>query len=166
MRDPRTGSTWIVIGLVVAAASGCSDGESAHPWIDLGPDSAHRIIEYSGLDAGQVVIALDPGVTREEALALGERIEAQAPEGATVNVRLYNDEQTARNWRSAAANQRIEHLLVLVSSNSATGDVEVRWVRPDSLDAPRVISPGMLPGGTPPVDTPAAPPEETLEDAQ
>ena len=116
-------------------ATACGD-EVDHPWIRLDPGSPHRIIEFSGADAGQVVIAANPEISREEALELGRLVQSQAPPGATVNVRIYNDETTARTWRTVAGNLSVEHLLVIVSSSSATGRPEVRWVRPDSLDAP------------------------------
>jgi hypothetical protein len=106
-----------------------------HPWIRLDPDSPHRILEFSGADAGQVVIAADPAISRDEALELGRLIQSQAPPGAVVNVRIFNDEATARGWRTSPANLYVSHLLVIVSSSSATGGTEVRWVRPDSLEA-------------------------------
>jgi hypothetical protein len=125
--------TWIVCSAFLA--TGCGGG-SDHPWIRLDPESPHRIVEFSGADAGQVVIAADPSITREEALELGRLIQSQAPPGATVNVRIYDDEQTAREWRTAPASMNVPHLLVIVSSSTATGSPEVRWVRPDSLDSP------------------------------
>ena len=111
--------------------AGCSSPEVAHPWLDLGEDSLHQMIEFTGSDAGQIVIAMDPQVTREEALSLGRQIQAQAPPGARVNARLYNEETTARGWRTAPAEMRVEHLLVLVSINPQTGLNEVRWAPPD-----------------------------------
>ena len=109
----------------------CSGGDTGHPWLDLGDPSPHEVVEFSGANAGQIVIAMDPAVTREEALALGRLIQSQAPSGATVNARLYDHEPTARGWRQAAAEMRIAHLLVVVSINPATDLNEVRWVRPD-----------------------------------
>jgi hypothetical protein len=121
---------------VAVLACACAGGSSEdHPWIRLDPGSPHQIIEFSGADAGQVVIAADPGISRNEALELGRLIQSQAPPGATVNVRIYNDETTARGWRTAPALMHLSHLLVIVSSSSATGSPEVRWARPDSLDA-------------------------------
>jgi hypothetical protein len=124
---------------------GCQPSTPAHPWIDLGPDSPYEMIEFSGADAGQVVIAMPPTVTRDEALELGRRIQSQAPPGATVNVRLYNDEATARDWRTASNEMSTAHLLVTVTTSSAAGEPEVRWVRPDSLDDPAQAVP-MTPG--------------------
>lgn len=136
------GTTWprgvllraLLLGALPLVLAGCAEPAPEHPWIDLGPSSPHRIIEFSGGDAGQVVIAMEPTVSREQALELGRLIQSQAPPDATVNVRLYNDELTARGWRTAPADMRVAHLLVVVSTNSRTGAPEVRWVRPDSLD--------------------------------
>ncbi len=114
---------------------GCSSADAGHPWLDLGDPSPHQIIEFSGADAGQIVIAMDPSVTRDEALALGRLIQSRAPAGATVNARLYDHEPTARGWRQASAEMRIAHLLVVVSVNAATGLSEVRWVRPEDDQA-------------------------------
>ena len=113
----------------------CTAGDAGHPWLDLGDPSPHEIVEFSGANAGQIVIAMDPAVTREEALALGRLIQSQAPPGATVNARLYDHEPTARGWRQAPAEMRIAHLLVVVSINPATDLNEVRWVRPDEEQA-------------------------------
>ena len=144
-------------------ATACGD-EVDHPWIRLDPGSPHRIIEFSGADAGQVVVAADPAISREEALELGRLIQSQAPPDATVNVRIYNDETTARTWRTVAGNLSVEHLLVIVSSSSATGRPEVRWVRPDSLDAPLAVPQPTVrpdssagPDALPPPDSSAAP---------
>lgn len=110
---------------------GCSSADAGHPWLDLGDQSAHQIVEFSGANAGQIVIAMDPSVTREEALALGRSIQSQSPAGATVNARLYDHEPTARGWRQAPAEMRFAHLLVVVSINPSTGLNEVRWVLPE-----------------------------------
>jgi hypothetical protein len=123
---------WILAAFLLA---GCGGDSLEHPWIRLDPGSPHRIVEFSGADAGQVVIAADPNISREEAMQLGRLIQSQAPAGAVVNVRIYNDETTAREWRTAQADLNLPHLLVIVSSSSATGSPEVRWVRPDSLGA-------------------------------
>ncbi len=123
------------IPIIVLALAGCSTSEPAHPWLDLGASSPHRIIEFAGADAGQIVIAMDPAVSREQALELGSLIQSQAPPGAIVNAQLYNDEATARGWRTAQAQMRVEHLLVLVTINPGTELNEVRWARPDSLPA-------------------------------
>ncbi len=117
--------------LLATAVVGCSSSEPEHPWIDLGENAPHQIVEFSGADAGQIVIAMDPAVTQEEAMGLGRLIQSQAPPGATVNARLYNNEATARGWRTAPAEMRVRHLLVLVSVSSATGLNEVRWVQPE-----------------------------------
>ena len=115
--------------------AGCSSADAGHPWLDLGASSPHQIIEFSGADAGQIVIAMDPPVTCEEALTLGRLIQSRAPAGATVNARLYDHEPTARGWRQAAAEMRIAHLLVVVSMSPSTGLSEVRWVRSDDDEA-------------------------------
>ena len=120
--------------LLLAVLMGCSSPESEHPWVDLGENSRHQIVEFSGTDAGQIVIAMDPAVTREEAMELGRLIQSQAPPGATVNARLYNEETTARGWRTAPAEMRVEHLLVLVSISPRTELDEVRWVPPAEAD--------------------------------
>ena len=114
--------------ILVPVLLGCSSPEPVHPWIDLGEGSFHQIVEFSGVNAGQIVVAMDPTVSRADAMELGRLIQSQAPAGATVNARLYNDEPTARGWRTAPADLRVEHLLVLVSVNPATGLDEVRWV--------------------------------------
>ena len=122
---PRSVVLWTII------VGGCSSADAGHPWLDLGDPSVHQIVEFSGVNAGQIVIAMDPSVTREDALALGRSIQSQAPPGATVNARLYDHEPTAREWRQTPAEMRIAHLLVVVSINPSTGLNEVRWVRPD-----------------------------------
>ncbi len=114
--------------IVVAVLLGCPSPEPEHPWIELGEGSLHQIVEFSGVNAGQIVVAMDPTVSRADAMELGRLIQSQAPAGATVNARLYNDDATARGWRTARADLRVEHLLVLVSVNPATGLNEVRWV--------------------------------------
>lgn len=148
LKTSRTSAPTLPSILALAALLiGCAPTTPEHPWIDLGPDSPDRIIEFSGADAGQVVIAMPPTATREEALDLGRRIQSQAPPGATVNVRLYNDEATARDWRTASNEMSTAHLLVVVATSSASGRAEVRWVRPDSLDDPAQGLPA--PPGTP-----------------
>lgn len=129
----------------------CTAGDTGHPWLDLGDPSPHEIVEFSGANAGQIVIAMDPAVTREEALALGRLIQSQAPPGATVNARLYDHEPTARGWRQAPAEMRIAHLLVVVSINPATALNEVRWVRPeeDQVDTGTPVGIGAAAGGGP-----------------
>ena len=121
--------------LALLALGACAGGDSGHPWLDLGDPSPHEIVEFSGANAGQIVIAMDPAVTQAEALALGRLIQSQAPPGATVNARLYDHEPTARGWRQAPAEMRIAHLLVVVSINPATDLNEVRWVRPEEDQA-------------------------------
>lgn len=121
--------------LLMAALMGCSRSEPEHPWLNLGEDSLHQIVEFSGTDAGQIVIAMNPAITREEAMELGRLIQSQAPSGATVNARLYNEESIARGWRTAPAEMRVEHLLVLVSISPTTELDEVRWVPPEEADS-------------------------------
>lgn len=125
-------SSHVFWALVLGA---CTAGDAGHPWLDLGDPSPHDIVEFSGANAGQIVIAMDPAVTRAEALALGRLIQSQAPPGSTVNARLYDHEPTARGWRQAPAEMRIAHLLVVVSINPATALNEVRWVRPEEEQA-------------------------------
>lgn len=105
----------------------------SHPWIDLGADSPYRILESMGSSGGQAVILMPESVSREEALALGRTIQSQAPPGIAVNVRLYNDEATARNWRTVEAQWTLQHLLVVVQVVPDTGLSEVRWVGPESV---------------------------------
>jgi hypothetical protein len=141
---------WLSTALILMLV-GCSSTEATHPWLDLGESSAHEIIEFAGADAGQIVIAMEPQVTREEALALGRLIQAQAPAAARVNARLYNDAFTARGWRTAPAQMRVAHLLVLVSINPETGLNEVRWAPPEAL--PDSIGPVASQSGVPSSDT-------------
>jgi hypothetical protein len=117
--------------LALSLLPGCGEAEEEHPWIRLGPDSPFSIVESSGTSGGQVVILMPPEVSREEALGLGQLVRSQVPEGATVNVRLYNDETTARGWRTAPAEWTLQHLLVVVQVVPDTGLDEVRWVGPE-----------------------------------
>ncbi|MEX2572568.1 MAG: hypothetical protein WD737_14805 [Gemmatimonadota bacterium] len=122
-------------GISLAALAGfaaCGGVEPPHPWIELPEGSGHQIIETGGLDDGQVVIAVDSTVTPDEALRLGEEILAQAPADATVNVRLYNDEATARNWSTVASEWTQQHLWVVVRASPGSGLREVRWVGPET----------------------------------
>ena len=142
-RSRRSRPLWMSSHVLWAFVLGaCTAGDSGHPWLDLGDPSPHEIVEFSGANAGQIVVAMDPAVTREEALALGRLIQSQAPPGATVNARLYDHEPTARGWRQAPAEMRIAHLLVVVSINPATDLNEVRWVRPDEEQADSGASTG------------------------
>ncbi len=118
--------------LILVGPGACAEPEAEHPWIGLGPDSPHRIVEASGLEGNQAVIVMPPDVSREEALALGRMIQSQAPAGATINVRLFNDEATALSWRTAPAEWTLQHLLVVVQIVPETGLNEVRWVGPES----------------------------------
>lgn len=124
----RTSLGFIVL---IAGLAGCAPKLEEHPWLELPEASAHEIVESAGVGGGQVVIAMDPAVTPEEALRLGEKILAQAPSGGTVNVRLYNDPATARNWKTVPADWTRQHLWVVVRANPESGLREVRWVGPD-----------------------------------
>lgn len=121
------------LSLLLATLAACSGSERGHPWLRLDDPNA-RIIEVSDLNPGHVVIVMDLPASQEEALSLGRRIQAQAPEGATVNVRIYNDEQTARKWRTAPAPLTLQHLLVVVRIVPETGLNEVRWVGPQATN--------------------------------
>lgn len=110
---------------------GCSSPAAEHSWLTFPDGSGHEIVESGGVGDGQVVIAMDPSITPDEALRLGEEILAQAPIGRTINVRLYNDPATARRWDRVPAEWTREHLWVLVRANPGSGLREVRWVGPE-----------------------------------
>ncbi len=133
----RKGVCWLVpaLALVLTACAG-ADAASEHPWLQLPAAAGHTIVESTGVSGGQVVIALDSATTPETAIQLGHEILRQAPPQVTLNVRLYNDEATARNWRTVPADWTQEHLWVLVRS-SAEGGAEVRWVGPEDGDVRR-----------------------------
>lgn len=117
--------------ILLAGLPGCAPDSAEHPWLALPEGSAHEIVESAGIGGGQVVIAMDPAVTPAEALRLGEEVLAQAPGGRTVNVRLYNDPATARNWNTVPADWTRQHLWVVVRVNPESGLREVRWVGPE-----------------------------------
>jgi hypothetical protein len=102
-------------------------------------------VEVSGNSGGQLVIVVPSGSSQEEVMDLGQRIADQAPANTTVNARIFNDRDTAINWRTAPADWTAQHLLAVVSGTPESGTVEVRWIRPDD---------------TPPPDSLAIPPPE------
>lgn len=134
----------IIILFISFFVAACGGGDEAHPWLALPEGSPHRILEATGADEGQIVIAMDPAVTPDEALALGEWVRAQAPPGVTVNARLYNDEATARNWRTVASDWTREHLWVTVVVIPQSGRDDVRWAGPEEL-SPEGVDAGSLP---------------------
>lgn len=141
-----------ILALLFLAALAACAGDASHPWIVLPEGSAHRIVESTGIGDGQVVIAMDPAVTRDEAMQLGNLIQSQAPEGVTVNARLYNDEETARNWRTVDAQWTLQHLWVTVTVIPQTGRNEVRWVGPAASDSAAVAVPITPDSTTPPAN--------------
>ncbi|MFW6010297.1 MAG: hypothetical protein ACOC9H_00110 [Gemmatimonadota bacterium] len=120
----------LVLGPAFGLVAGCSPGEVAHPWFTL-DDPTARIVEVSEMNPGQVVVVMEPPVNRDDALAVGRSLREQAPEGAQVNARIYDDEWTARNWRTAPEQQTLEHLLVVVQIVPSTGRDRVEWVGPE-----------------------------------
>jgi len=116
------------VGPVVA---GCAADSVEHPWLDLGSAPPHEILEVSGANSGQLVILVPESATREEVMALGAMIASQAPTGATVNARIFNDRTTALNWRTAPGAWTAQHLLVVVTAVPETGAPEVRWITAD-----------------------------------
>ncbi len=132
-RPPRARplpTQWVTLIVTLLLASGCSGTSSEHPWLVLDEEEPNRIIESSGYDSGQLVLLMPENVSPDEALELGRRIQAAAPEGATVNARLFNDELSARNWRTAPEQWVRQHLLVVVQRVPDIDLDEVRWVGP------------------------------------
>jgi len=117
-----------VLGPVMA---GCAAESAEHPWLDLGSAPPHEILEISGTSSGQLVILVPESATREEVMALGAMIASQAPTGATVNARIFNDRTTALNWRTAPGDWTAQHLLAVVTAVPETGAPEVRWITAD-----------------------------------
>jgi|SRR5690606_7583900 len=108
-------------------------GDAGHPWLAIPDTYPHQLIESEGAGGGQLVIAVPPETSPQTALELGRVILSQAPEGVVVNARIYNDEATARNWRTVAAEWTLEHLWVL-ARRTGDGDEEVRWVGPSDVE--------------------------------
>jgi len=121
----------LLLAAVLPVMAGCSAESIEHPWLDLGSAPPHEILEVSGTSSGQLVILVPESVTREEVMALGAMIANQAPAGATVNARIFNDRATALNWRTAPGAWTAQHLLAVVTAVPETGAPEVRWVTAD-----------------------------------
>jgi hypothetical protein len=126
--------------------SSCAgEPERGHPWLDLAGAPPHEIVEVSGTTGGQLVIVVPAGSAYEDVMELGRRIAEQAPPAATVNARIFDDLDTARNWRTAPGDWTVQHLLVVVTRVPGEESADVRWMRP---------------GEAPAADAPAAPPSE------
>ncbi|MQA90581.1 MAG: hypothetical protein GEU90_10145 [Gemmatimonas sp.] len=119
---------------------GCGEAERAHPWLAIPETHPHQVIESVGPGQGQLVIALPPGATPPEALEVGRIVLQQAPADAIVNARIYNDEATARNWRTVDAEWTLEHLWVL-ARRTGEGEDELRWVGPADLEGALAAEP-------------------------
>ena len=123
--------------LLLATAACGSDVASGHPWLAIPAEYPHQVIESEGAGQGQLVIAVDPGVTPEQALEVGEIVLQQAPADIIVNARIYNDEATARNWRTVDAQWTLEHLWVL--ARRTADEDELRWVGPAEIAPPGAV---------------------------
>jgi len=145
--------------LLVASAgpvvAGCTAESVEHPWLDLGSAPPHEILEVSGTSSGQLVILVPESATREEIMTLGTMIARQAPAGATLNARIFNDRMTALNWRTAPGAWTAQHLLAVVTAVPETGAPEVRWITADED-----LSAGLV-GGAEVLE--AAPPQLPLD---
>jgi hypothetical protein len=145
----RLAAALLCAGLVV----GCGAEEApAHPWLDLAGAPTHEILEVSGTTGGQLVIYVPPESTQEAVVDLGRRIADQAPPNATLNARIFDDRETARNWRTAPADWTIQHLLLVVTRLPGE-PVELRWMQPDPA-LPRVMSADSTSPPAPPVEAP------------
>lgn len=103
-----------------------------------------------------MVILVPESATREEVMALGVMIANQAPAGATVNARIFNDRVTALNWRTAPGSWTAQHLLAVVTAVPETGPPEVRWITADE-DLPSGLVGGPEPQEAPPPQIPGDP---------
>jgi len=117
-------------------------------WLDLEDAPPHEIVEVSGASGGQLVIVVPSGSSQADVLELGRRIADQAPPNATLNARIFDDLDTARNWRTAPADWTVQHLLVVVTGTPESDEVDVRWMRPEeesSMGAPDATPVDSLP---------------------
>jgi hypothetical protein len=119
----------------------CGGGEPEHPWLAIPENVPYQLIEAEGPGEGQLVIAVPGDATPQEAIDLGRLILQQAPTDAVVNARIYNDEATARNWRTVEAQWTLEHLWVL-ARRTGDGEDEVRWVGPPDVEGAPQPAPG------------------------
>jgi hypothetical protein len=121
---------------ILSLIIGCGSGGAGHPWFDPSAAPPHEILEVGGVSSGQMVILVPAGMPPEEVMNLGRVIAAQAPADATVNARIFDDRQTAREWRTAPAAWTLQHLLVLVTATPGGGAPEVRWTGPEEMIPP------------------------------
>jgi hypothetical protein len=123
----------ITLGFLSLLVAACSDGEPEHPWLVIPEGDPYQLVEAEGPGEGQIVLALPAEATPEQALEVGRTVLEQAPAGVVVNARIYNDEATARNWRTVEAQWTLEHLWVL-ARRTADGEEELRWVGPADVE--------------------------------
>jgi hypothetical protein len=127
---------WLPGACILSLIIGCGSGGAGHPWFDPSAAPPHEILEVGGVSSGQMVILVPAGMPPEEVMNLGRVIAAQAPADATVNARIFDDRQTAREWRTAPAAWTLQHLLVLVTATPGGGAPEVRWTGPEEMIPP------------------------------
>lgn len=108
----------------------CASEPETHPWLSLEGAPSHEIVEVSGASQGQIVLVVPAGAPFDEVMELAERVAGQAPSGATVNARIFDDLETARAWRTAPAEWTLQHLLAVVTGSPESGPADVRWVGP------------------------------------
>jgi len=128
--------------------AGCGGAAPQHPW--LAPEGAplpFQILESLGSSGGQLVLLVDYTASPEEVLELGEWVLTRAPAGSTVNARIFNDENTALQWRTAPAIWTLEHLLAVATQNPSTGTRQVRWVKGAAVEDGVVGPPDGIGGG-------------------
>jgi hypothetical protein len=89
-------------------------------------------LEVAGSTGGQLIIFVPPEAPDEAVLDLAARIADQAPPNSTVNARIFDDRDTARNWRTAPADWTVQHLLAVVTHLPGDSAAEVRWMQQES----------------------------------
>ncbi len=129
--------------LLAIGVAGCGERSGpGHPWLDLEGSPAHELLEVGGVTSGQLIVLVPENAAWAEVMELAHRIAAQVPPGTTVNARIFNDRETARNWRTAPAEWTVQHLLAVVTSVPGGGAPEVRWVGPEERVPPEEREPG------------------------